>query len=332
MKRILVTGGAGYIGSHTCKHLKLHGYEPVCYDNLSTGHADFVKWGPMERGDLWDKGKLIDIFKTYAPVAVIHFAAHAYVGESVANPFKYYRNNVGGTLCLLEAMRESGQSRMVFFSSCATYGVPETRRITEECRQKPINPYGWTKWMIEQILRDLSARHEIRYMALRYFNAAGADAESEIGERHHPETHVIPLAIHSARDQVPFHVFGTDFPTPDGTAVRDYVHVEDLARAHLQAVEYLLDGGASECVNLGTGQGTSVRQIVDLLKAMGLDVNDRPAPRREGDPPYLVADVSKARRVMGWEAAYKDIGKILETAVNWHRRDEKGGASMEVIS
>ena len=323
MKRILVTGGAGYIGSHTCKLLAKSGYEPVCYDNLSKGHADFVKWGPFERGDLLDCEKVKTVLTSYDPVAVIHFAANSYVGESVAEPFKYYKNNVGGTLSLLEAMRESGQSRIVFSSSCATYGIPETDYITESCPQMPINPYGRTKLMIEQILSDLSACGKIRFMALRYFNAAGADPAGEIGERHDPETHIIPLAIRSATNQTPLNVFGTDFSTPDGTAVRDYIHVEDLARAHLLAVERLLNGGSSDFVNLGTGQGTSVNEIIVALKDLGLDVNDKPAPRREGDPARLVADASKAQTTLGWQAEYQDIMDILATSVNWHRRDGK---------
>ncbi len=322
MKRILVTGGAGYIGSHTCKRLASCGYEPVCYDNLSTGHADFVKWGPFEYGDLHDCEKLITVLKTYEPIAVIHFAASAYVGESVANPFKYYKNNVDGTLSLLEAMRQAGQARIVFSSSCTTYGVPDVKVISESCPQNPINPYGRTKLMIEQILRDLSECGEIRYMSLRYFNAAGADRNAEIGERHDPETHLIPLAIRSAMTQAPLDVFGTDFPTPDGTAIRDYIHVEDLARAHLLSVERLVNGGSSDSVNLGTGKGTSVKEIIIALKELGLPVNDRTAPRRAGDPACLVADTAKACTMLDWQADYKDIKDILATAVNWHRRHD----------
>ncbi len=323
MKRIFVTGGAGYIGSHTCKLLAHSGYEPVCYDNLSTGHADFVKWGPFEHGDLLDCDKLKKALKSYAPVAVIHFAACSYVGESVTEPFKYYKNNVGGTLCLLEAMRENGQSRMVFSSSCAIYGIPETDSITESCPQMPISPYGQTKLIIERILSDLAARGEIRSMALRYFNAAGADPECEVGERHDPETHLIPLAIRSAADQAPLKIFGTDFPTPDGTAIRDYIHVEDLARAHLLAVEHLVNNGTSDFVNLGTGQGTSVKEILFALNDLGLNVKAGPAPRRAGHPARLVADASKARKTLGWRAEYQDIRNILSTAVNWHKRDSR---------
>lgn len=321
MKRILVTGGAGYIGSHTCKLLAQSGYEPVCYDNLSTGHEDFVKWGPFERGDLLEFEKLKRVLKAYAPVAVVHFAAYSYVGESITEPFKYYKNNVAGTLCLLDAMRESGQSRMVFSSSCAIYGIPETDSITESCPQMPISPYGQTKLIIERILSDLSARGEIRSMALRYFNAAGADPECEIGERHDPETHLIPLAIRSATDQTPLKIFGTDFSTPDGTAIRDYIHVEDLARAHLLAVEHLVNDGTSDFVNLGTGQGTSVKEILCSLKDLGLNVNYVPSPRRMGDPARLVANASKAQKTLGWQAEYQDIRNILSTAVNWHRRN-----------
>lgn len=277
--------------------------------------------GPFERGDLLEYEKLKRVLKSYAPVAVIHFAAHSYVGESVAEPFKYYKNNVWGTLCLLEAMLESGQSRMVFSSSCAIYGIPETDSITESCPQMPISPYGRTKLIIERILSDLSVRGDIRFMALRYFNAAGADPKCEIGERHNPETHIIPLAIRSATDKTPLNIFGTDFSTPDGTAIRDYIHVEDLARAHLLAVEHLLNNGASDFVNLGTGQGTSVKEIIFALKDLGLYVNHDPAPRRAGDPARLVADVSKVQKTLGWHAEYQDIRSILLTSLNWHRRD-----------
>ena len=322
MKKILVTGGAGYIGSHTCKLLSISGYEPVTYDNLSTGNEEFVKWGPLVVGDLHDTDKLIQTLKTYKPIAVIHFAASAYVGESVTNPFKYYKNNVGGTLCLLDSMRQVEVSSLVFSSTCATYGVPDVKFISETCPQNPINPYGQSKLMIEQILRDLSSRGEIKQICLRYFNAAGADKLGEIGEKHNLETHLIPLAVRSAMGGSLLNVFGTDFPTPDGTAVRDYVHVEDIGRAHILSVEYLLAGGTSDYINLGTGRGNSVREIISSLQALGVNVNAKDAPKREGDPAHLVADASKAKKVINWYPEYVDIKETLKTAVDWHQKND----------
>lgn len=321
MKNILVTGGAGYVGSHTCKLLAAVGYEPVSYDNLSTGYADSVKWGPLVVGDLHDTTKLTAAFKLYKPLAVIHFAASAYVGESVSNPFKYYQNNVGGTLALLEAMRAEQINKIVFSSTCATYGKPDLKVIDEGCHQEPINPYGHSKLMIEKILGDLAAQSELQQISLRYFNAAGDDRDGEIGERHNPETHLIPLAINSALGGPILQVFGTDFSTPDGTAVRDYVHVEDLGRAHILAVEYLLSGGKSNFLNLGTGHGYSVRQIIGALNELGVKPLSVDAPRRDGDPAYLVADASKAKELLNWQPQYKDIKEVLKTAINWHSKN-----------
>lgn len=318
MKKILVTGGAGYIGSHTCKLLAASGYEPVCFDNLSTGYKEFVKWGPFVQGDLHDTNLLTRYIRTHEPVAVIHFAASAYIGESVANPFKYYRNNVGGTLSLLEAMRASGVKNIVFSSTCATYGMPDLKLIDENCPQHPINPYGQSKLMIEKILSDLVERQEIAQISLRYFNAAGADKDGEIGEKHDPETHLIPLAIRSAMGGMQLKILGSDFSTPDGTAVRDYIHVEDLGRAHILAVEHLLSGGTSEFINLGTGTGNSVKEIVNALQALGLHVNAIDAPRRVGDPAFLVADTAKAKRVLNWQPQYQNISETLSTAIAWH--------------
>jgi UDP-arabinose 4-epimerase len=321
MKKILVTGGAGYIGSHTCKLLAQAGYEPVTFDNLSTGHKEFVKWGPLVVGNLHDTVKLVKTLLEHAPLSVIHFAGSAYVGESVTNPFKYYKNNVGGTLSLLEAMRQSSVSNIVFSSTCATYGIPNEPTISESCSQLPINPYGRSKLMIEQILGDLASKQELNHICLRYFNAAGADKDGEIGEKHDTETHLIPLAVLSAFGGDVLHVFGTDFPTKDGTAIRDYVHVEDLGRAHILAVEHLLTGGSSEYINLGTGRGNSVNEIITELKKQGLKVNAKKSTRRYGDPVHLVANASKANQVLNWKAEYTDIGKILETAVLWHKKN-----------
>lgn len=320
MKTVLVTGGAGYIGAHTCKRLFNEGYNPVTYDNLSTGHKEFVKWGDLEIGDLHDTEKLAKILERHRPIAVIHFAASAYVGESVENPFKYYRNNVGGTLSLIEAMIEANVKRLVFSSTCATYGVPDKNLIDELTLQQPINPYGRSKLMIEQILQDLSVRDQMRYVALRYFNAAGADRDAEIGEWHEPETHLIPLAIGSTIGGAKLKVFGTDFSTPDGTAVRDYIHVEDLADGHIKALEYLLSGGVSNAVNLGTGHGSSVREIIESIKTFGVDVAFENVARRAGDPPILVADNSKAKHLLNWTAKTPCITEILRSAFAWHKK------------
>ena len=321
MKNILVTGGAGYVGSHTCKLLASSGYLPITYDNLSTGYEDAVKWGPLVQGDLSDIEKLSVTLKRFQPSAVIHFAGSSYVGESVSNPFKYYHNNVGGTISLLEAMRTQKIDKIVFSSTCATYGTPDLKAIDECCLQNPINPYGQSKLMIEKILTDLANQGQISQISLRYFNAAGDDRDGEIGERHDPETHLIPLAISSALGGSKLKVFGTDFATPDGTAVRDYIHVEDLAVAHLLAVEHLMSGARSDFINLGTGTGHSVRQIIASLKDLGLKVLSEDASRREGDPAYLVADCLKAKVILKWEAQYTNISSILETAIRWHKQE-----------
>lgn len=320
MKKILVTGGAGYVGSHTCKLLAQSGYEPITYDNLSTGHESSVKWGPFIKGDLHETALLVKTIEQYDPVAVVHFAASSYVGESVSAPFKYYLNNVGGTLSLLNTMTTTGLKNIVFSSTCATYGTPDMQLISEACTQLPINPYGQSKLMIEKILGDLSRKEQIHHISLRYFNAAGADKDGEIGERHDPETHLIPLAIRSALGGAVLKIFGTDFSTPDGTAVRDYIHVEDLGRAHILAVERLLDGSNSDYFNLGTGRGTSVRQIIEGLEHLGLPVQAVNAERREGDPAYLVADASKAHQLLGWKSEYQSIDAILNTALAWHKK------------
>jgi UDP-glucose-4-epimerase GalE len=320
MKKILVTGGAGYIGSHTCKALALAGYEPITYDNLSTGHADAVKWGPLVTGDLEDKHKLSGCLRQYKPTAVVHFAASAYVGESVSNPFKYYQNNVGGSLSLLEAMRSQNLDKIVFSSTCATYGMPDLQLINEECLQQPINPYGQSKLMIEQILRDLSNQRQLKQISLRYFNAAGDDKEGEIGERHNPETHLIPLAISSAFEGPELKIFGTDYQTPDGTAVRDYLHVQDISKAHILALEYLFSGGESNFINLGTGKGHSVKEIITCLQELGISVRASNAPRRAGDPAFLVANPLKANTLLKWQPEYTNIKDILKTAITWHTK------------
>jgi UDP-arabinose 4-epimerase len=259
--RIIVTGGAGYIGSHACKALSRAGYEPVVFDNLSSGHTSAVKWGPLAEGDIRDAVALDRAFRQWKPVMVMHFAAHAYVGESVHDPLKYYENNIGGTQSLLSAMKRNQVNSIIFSSTCATYGIPETVPIDEAAPQHPINPYGFTKLVVERMLADCATAHGLSWCALRYFNAAGADPEGELGEDHDPETHVIPLALQAALgSRSSFQVFGADYNTPDGTAIRDYIHVSDLADAHVKAVTYLLNGGKSDSFNLATGKGVSVKE------------------------------------------------------------------------
>lgn len=318
MTRVLVVGGAGYIGSHACKALKVAGYEPVVYDNLVYGHRDAVKWGAFEQGDLLDGRRLDEVFQIYRPSCVMHFAAFAYVGESVTDPAKYYANNVTGSISLLDAMRRNGVDKIIFSSTCATYGEVDTLPITENLPQKPVNPYGFTKLVIEQALSDYGRAYGLRWVALRYFNAAGLDPEGELGERHDPETHAIPLAILAAMRQTEFNIFGADYDTPDGTAVRDYIHVADLADAHVRAIDYLEKGGESTAFNLATGRGTSVKELVDAVStAVGRPVPVRFAPRRAGDPPTLFATGQKARDVLGWMPEYTDINHIVKTAADW---------------
>lgn len=320
--RVLVTGGAGYIGSHACKALAEAGAMPIVYDNLVFGHEWAVKWGPLERGDIQDRDRLDAVIRQYRPDAVMHFAAYAYVGESVTDPGKYYRNNVAGTLTLLEVMRDNEIADIVFSSSCATYGIPQALPITEATSQFPINPYGRSKLMVEQMLPDFSRAHSIGWTALRYFNAAGADPESGIGECHSPETHLIPLVLDAAyglREAVT--ICGTDYHTPDGTCIRDYVHVSDLADAHVKALAALKAGGPSGAFNLGTNRGHSVRAIIEAVEqATGQKVPVIEGPRREGDPAVLVADAERARTELGWTPQHSGLSRIIETAAEWHRR------------
>jgi len=322
MKRILVTGGAGYIGSHTAKCLAQAGYAPIVYDNLSNGHRWAARFGPFVEGDLADRDLILETLRTHEIDAVVHFAASAYVGESVRNPLKYFRNNTANTITLLDAMREADVQRIVFSSTCATYGVPETIPISERESQEPINPYGESKLFVERILRWAGEAHGLRWAALRYFNAAGADPDGEIGEVHDPETHLIPLAIQAGLGQrPPLKVFGTDYPPPDGTAVRDYIHVMDLGAAHIRALEYLADGGDSIALNLGTGQGHSVRQVLDAVgDALGHPVPADDAPRRAGDPPALIADAALAHEVLHWQPEHSSLNAIVSTAVAWHKQ------------
>jgi len=320
--KILVTGGAGYIGAHTCKLLAARGRTPVCYDNLVYGHRYAVQWGPLEEGDLLDRSRLDEVLERHRPEAVVHFAAFTYVGESVENPGKYYRNNVVGTLNLLEAMRDRQIRRIVFSSTCATYGEPEQIPITEDHPQSPINPYGASKWMIERMLSDFEAAHGMKSAALRYFNAAGADPDAEIGEDHDPETHLIPLVLDVAlgrRKEIS--IFGDDYDTPDGTCIRDYIHVTDLAEAHLRALDHLEKEGESLRLNLGNGQGYSVREVIEVAERVtGRSIRTRVTERRPGDPPRLVGDASRARETLGWKPDYPALETIVRHAWVWQQK------------
>lgn len=320
---VLVAGGAGYVGSHTCLRLAEAGFTPVVYDNLSNGHRQFVQWGPFEHGDIRDRARLDEVFARWRPAAVLHFAALIEVGESVRHPGRFYEVNVGGAANLIEAARDAGCEALVFSSTCATYGDPVRLPMDESHPQAPLNPYGRSKLMIEQALADMDRYAGFRSIRLRYFNAAGCDPEGRIGERHEPETHAIPLALHAALGRrAGFSLFGTDYDTRDGTAVRDYIHVLDLADAHVLALKRLLGGGGSEVFNLGTGTGTTVRELVEAIRA----VTGRPfpvteAPRRDGDAPVLVADNRKARETLGWAPRF-GLEDIVRHAWDWHARHE----------
>ena len=318
-KRVLVTGGAGYVGSHACKALARAGYTPVVYDNLSRGHAWAVKWGPLERGDLMSVSRLKAVFRKHRPFAVLHFAALAYVGESVEEPLRYYRNNVGGTINLLQAMREAAVNRIVFSSTCAVYGAPKKVPIPENHPQAPLNPYGHSKRVVEQMLADSAAAHGLRSVALRYFNAAGSDPDGDIGEMHDPETHLIPLALEAAaglRRKLTIH--GTNYATRDGTCIRDYVHVSDLADAHVLALRYLARHAGASAFNLGNGGGFTVREVIAATERVtGRGIAVRTGPRRPGDPPVLVANAALARRKLSWKPRYRDLEAMIDSAWRW---------------
>lgn len=316
---ILVTGGAGYIGSHACKALANAGYTPIAYDNLVYGHKWAVQWGPLEIGDIADRNRLDLVIKQYRPKAIMHFAAFAYVGESVQDPGKYYRNNVAGTLTLLEAMRDHGINKLIFSSTCATYGVPEQVPITEMHPQQPINPYGMSKLIIEQILQDFDHAHGVCSISLRYFNAAGADPEGCIGESHDPETHLIPSLLEVAAGVRPvITVFGDDYDTPDGTCIRDYIHVSDLADAHVLALQALENGAKTSSYNLGNGMGFSVREVIQAVERVtGRTVHFEVGHRRAGDPAKLVGDATLAQRELGWEPIQYELEQMVSTASNW---------------
>lgn len=328
MENIVVTGGAGYIGSHTCKALVRSGFRPVAVDNLSRGHPELAKFGTLEIADVRDTQTLARIFARHVPVAVIHFAGLAYVGESVEHPFGYYSVNVGASLALLEVMRAAGVGRIVFSSTCATYGTPSTIPIVEATAQQPINPYGRSKLMVEQILADHQVAYGMASVALRYFNACGADPEGEIGECHDPEPHLIPRALMAAYGEIPhLEIFGADYPTADGTCVRDFIHVSDLAAAHVMALRHLLRGGPSLRLNLGVGRGFSVRDVIAAVERVTRrPVPTRYAPNRPGDPPALVADPCASRTLLGFKPEFVDLDSMVETAHNWYLR-RRGAAT-----
>lgn len=332
MTPVLVTGGAGYVGSHTCLRLSQAGYLPIVYDNLSNGHAEFVKWGPLEIGDIRDRARLDAVLARHRPEAVLHFAALIEVSELVKHPARFEDNNVAGTRQLLDAARAAGVARFVFSSTCATYGAPLRLPLTEDHPQQPLNPYGETKLAVERVLAQREQTGEMKSIILRYFNAAGADPERGIGEAHDPETHAIPLAIGAARgERGAFSIFGDDYDTRDGTALRDYVHVLDLADAHVLALRRLQGGGDGGAYNLGSGVGTTVKELVDMVRA----VSGRPfpvvaAPRREGNSPALVADPAKARAGLAWRAQH-DLRSIVESAWCWHARSHDEGRAATAI-
>lgn len=333
-KSVLVAGGAGYIGSHTCKALAAAGYVPVTFDNLVHGHRDAVRWGPLVEADLGDRRTLERVLREHRISAVVHFAAYAYVGESMSDPGRYFHNNVTCSLNLLDAMHATGVRRLVFSSTCATYGIPDVVPITEDTPQRPVNPYGESKLMVERAMHWHGVAHGLRAIALRYFNAAGADAAGDLGERHDPETHLVPLAIDAALGLAPpLRVMGTDYDTPDGTAVRDYIHVTDLANAHVRALAHLERGGASAALNLGTGHGHSVRDVIAMVERVtGLKVPRIDAPRRAGDPPALVAAPGQAKALLGWQPTCSDLETIVRTATAWHRKKHRVTQQTEAVA
>jgi len=318
--RILVTGGAGYIGSHTCKALAHQGHTVVTYDNLSTGHRELVRWGDFLYGDILDTQRLRACIRQHHIEGIIHFAASAYVGESVINPGKYFRNNVCGTLSILDAMRDEGVPYIVVSGTCAVYGSPEKMPITEDTPTNPINPYGASKLFMERMLADYEKGHGIKWMSLRYFNAAGCDPDGETGEWHEPETHLIPRALMAAAGQIPaLEIFGDDYPTPDGTCIRDYIHVTDLADAHIRGMAFLKGDGLSQALNLGTGKGISVRDIITSVRnTTGRDVPFSVTPRRDGDPACLIANNDNAGFLLGWRPNHSNIETLVRTAWRWH--------------
>lgn len=322
---ILIVGGAGYIGSHINKELNKQGFKTVVFDNLSSGKKELVKWGEFFEGDLGNIENIRDVFKKYPIEAVLHFAAFKAVGESVADPQKYYLNNVSNTLNLFRIMRENNVNKFIFSSSAAVYGIPQYIPIDEKHPTNPINPYGETKLIVEHIIRDYSTAYDFKYVSLRYFNACGADLDGEVGEWQGSSSNLIPLVLDAAiGEKEEIGIFGTDYPTPDGTCIRDYIHVADLAEAHVLALKYLLNDGKSECFNLGNGKGFSVREVIGMAKKVtGVDFKVTEKGRRAGDPPELIADSKKAKEILKWEPKYFDLETIVSSAWNWHKQFKK---------
>jgi UDP-arabinose 4-epimerase len=321
LSTVLVTGGAGYVGSHCAKAFAEAGWRVVTLDNLSRGWREAVQWGPLVEADILDAPALAAAFAEHKPDLVAHFAALAYVGESVAEPGRYYRANSVGALNLIEAMREADCRRIIFSSTCATYGPPQRTPIDESHPQAPISPYGWSKLFVERMLADFGLAFGLASASLRYFNASGADPEGRIGERHEPETHLIPLAIEAALSGGPFTVFGDDYPTRDGTAERDYIHVEDLARAHLAAAELIMAQGGTHAFNLGAAQGYTVAEVLAAVERVcGRPIERRIGPRRAGDPPALIAATGLAGRTLGWRPQRSDLDQIIVDALAWRMR------------
>lgn len=321
MTNILVTGGAGYIGAHTSLALAENGYVPVVYDNLVNGHREFVQWGPFEQGDIRDRARLDEVIARHNPTAVIHLAGLIEVSESILNPIGFFDNNVSGSIVLFAAAQKAGIDKIVFSSTCATYGLPQHIPMQESHPQLPITPYGTSKWLVERMLQDLDGCKGVRSVILRYFNAAGADPAGRIGEMHDPESHVIPIAIEAAQKRRPiFKINGHDYPTRDGTCIRDFIHVADLADAHCRAIDHLLDGGKSVALNVGTGRGTSMKELVAAIEGVaGINLPFEIGPRRDGDPPELVADNARAATVLGWKPRH-DLASIVSSAWAWHQR------------
>lgn len=326
MNEILVVGGAGYIGSHMCKYLHRNNMQPVVLDNLSLGHRKAVQWGPLYEGNMDDPELLDTIFSKHAIGAVMHFAALCYVGESMLLPLKYYNNNIASTLGLLDGMQKHGVNKLIFSSTCATYGEPEFLPITENHPQRPINPYGRSKLMMEQILDDLDAAHGLKSVCLRYFNAAGADPEGELGEDHKPESHLIPLVLQTALGQRPeLTIYGNDYSTTDGTCVRDYIHIQDLAQAHFLSLQHLLENGESKKYNLGNGNGYSILDVIQTAENVtGKKLSYSYADRRPGDPAKLVGSAELAISELGWKPEFNTLDSILKTAWNWHTNNPDG--------
>jgi UDP-arabinose 4-epimerase len=322
-KTILVTGGAGYIGSHACKALAQAGYEPVVYDNLCRGHREFVKWGPLEEGDVRDDERLRAVINRHKPSAAMHFAALALVGESAEDPLTYYSTNVSGSATLAAAMCASGVEKLVFSGTCAVYGIPDATPIAEDAPLRPINPYGRSKLMAENMLTDANTAHGLSFASLRYFNAAGADPDGEVGERHDPETHIVPNVLKVAAGESPtFLLNGDDYPTSDGTCIRDYVHVSDIADAHVRALQYLDDNPGGHIFNLGTGTGFSVREVINATKQVTeRDIEVHIGPRRDGDPPALVADATRIQKECSWSPKRSSLETLISDAWAWHKNN-----------